>query len=567
MPPILLKSREENMKFFKSGSDILPSDISDRAFSKEYRNDGVNRREFLAMATTFGATTASAYAMLGMSTPVQASENPKHGGTIRIGMVVRAGKDPRSYDDSPQANISRGWLEYLVRYTHQFTFEPMLLESWEVSEDAKTYVLNVRPGVVWHNGDALTAEHVAYNIVRWCEKDAEGNSMAGRFNTLIDPETSKAAEGVIEVVDGMTVRLNLPKPDITLIAGMADYPAAIVHPSAGGSDPFLAPMGTGPYTLESHEIGVKSVLVRKEGHRWWNEGNGAYLDRIEYIDVGTDPTITLASYESDEIDANYETNGEFVDLLARLDLEQNEAVTAATIVLRANQNTEVNGQKPYADVRVRRALSMAVDNKVLLELGVNGLGISAQNHHVCPIHPEYAEVDRLPYDPAGAIALIKEAGMEDYEHDLISIDDDWRKATTDAMAAQLRDAGIKIKRTIIPGASFWNDWAKFPFSSTNWNMRPLGVQILALAYRSGEAWNETGFENAEFDDLLAVALATPDADKRRKIMEKLEIIMLEEGVVTQPYWRSLYNHNRPHVKGMGMHPTFEIHMDKIWVST
>jgi peptide/nickel transport system substrate-binding protein len=325
-------------------------------------------------------------------------------------------------------------------------------------------------------------------------------------------------------------------------------------------------MGTGPYTLESHEVGLKSVLVRKEGHKWWNEGNGAYLDRIEYIDVGTDPTIIVASYEAEEIDANYETSGDFVDVLARLDLEKNEAVTAATIVLRTNQNTEVNGRKPYTDVRVRRALSMAVDNKVLLELGVNGLGITAQNHHVCPIHPEYAEVDRIPYDPEGAMTLLKEAGMEDYEHELISIDDDWRKNTTDAMAGQLRDAGIKVKRSIVPGASFWNDWAKFPFSSTNWNMRPLGVQILALAYRSGEAWNETGFESSEFDDLLEKALATADTVRRREIMARLESIMLEEGVVTQPYWRSLYNHNRPNVKGMGMHPTFEIHMDKIWLS-
>ena len=554
------------MKFYKSGSDRLPTRIEDSARDSGHVKDEVSRREFLAMATTFGATTATAYAMLGMNVPVFASENPKVGGTIRIGMVVRAGKDPRSYDDSPQANISRGWLEYLVRYTHQSTFEPMLLESWEISEDAKTYILNVRPGVTWHNGDPLTADHVAYNITRWCDKEAEGNSMAGRFGSLIDADTGRAAKGAIEVVDGMTVRLNLPKPDITLIAGMADYPAAIVHPSAGNADPFLAPLGTGPYTLESHEVGVKAVLVRKQGHKWWNEGQGAYLDRIEYIDVGTDPAIIVNSYESEEIDANYESSGEFVALLTGLGLEQNEVVTAATVVIRPNQLAEIDGRKPYADVRVRRALSMAVDNSVLLELGVNGLGTTAQNHHVCPIHPEYANVDRLPHDPAAALALMKDAGMEDFEHELISIDDDWRKDTTDAMAGQLREAGIKVKRTVIPGSSFWNDWAKFPFSSTNWNMRPLGVQILALAYRSGEAWNETGFDNPAFDSLLAEALATPDADKRRGIMAKLETIMLEEGVVTQPYWRSLYNHNRSNVKGMGMHPTFEIHMDKIWLS-
>ena len=70
-----------------------------------------------------------------------------------------------------------------------------------------------------------------------------------------------------------------------------------------------------------------------------------------------------------------------------------------------------------------------------------------------------------------------EAGMADYEHELISIDDDWRKNTTDAVAAQLRDAGIKVKRTILPGSTFWNDWAKYPFSSTNWNHRPFATQF------------------------------------------------------------------------------------------
>ena len=50
-----------------------------------------------------------------------------------------------------------------------------------------------------------------------------------------------------------------------------------------------------------------------------------------------------------------------------------------------------------------------------------------------------------------------------------------------------------MKRTVIPGSSFWNDWTKYAWSTTEWNMRPLGVQVLALAYRSGEAWNEAAY--------------------------------------------------------------------------
>ena len=207
------------------------------------------------------------------------------------------------------------------------------------------------------------------------------------------------------------------------------------------------------------------------------------------------------------------------------DWSQHEIVTASTIVIRPNQLAEVDGKAPYADARVRKAISMAVDNSILLELGYGGRGVPAENHHVAPVHPEYAELPPLEVDPAGAKALMDEAGMGDYEHELISIDDAWRKDTTDAVAAQLRDAGINVKRTILPGNTFWNDWAKYPFSSTNWNHRPLGVQIWALAYRSGEAWNEFGYANPEFDAILEKALATADVEARRALMAEGEKIL------------------------------------------
>ena len=97
----------------------------------------------------------------------------------------------------------------------------------------------------------------------------------------------------------------------------------------------------------------------------------------------------------------------------------------------------------------------------------------------------------------------------------------------------MRDAGIKVKRTILPGSTFWNDWAKYPFSSTNWNHRPFATQVWGLAYRSGEAWNEFGWSNAEFDALLAEANSIADADARSEVAGKIQAIVVEKGVTIQ----------------------------------
>ena len=152
-----------------------------------------------------------------------------------------------------------------------------------------------------------------------------------------------------------------------------------------------------------------------------------------------------------------------------------------------------------------------------------------------------------------------------YEFELISYEQDYVKSPADVIAQQCREAGIKVKRTVIPGSTFWNDWTKYPWSTTEWNMRPLGVQVLALAYRSGEAWNEAAYANPDFDKKLNAALAIADTAKRKELMKDIEDILQDSGIMIQAFWRSLYRHTKPYVRNLEKHPTFELHMETVWL--
>ncbi len=547
---------------------------------EKLRRGEIDRRDFLRTATLLGMSSAAAYVMAGLRpgqgvTSAAHAQTPKKGGNLRVSMNVKAITDPATYDWSEKGNLARHMTEPLVRINKDNIAEPYLAERWEASEDLKTWTFHLRKGVKWSNGDDFGADDVVFNFERWLDP-ATGSSNQGRFSSMTETiDTGKkdkdgkpvmstvGSAGAIEKVDDNTVRFHLNRPDLSLPESMGDYPALIAHRrfSDEGGDLVKNPVGTGPFMLQDFAVGEKAVYTRRP-ESWW--GGDVYLDQITYVDHGDDPSAQLAAFASDQIDTNYRTNIEQVDVMKSIpNLVNYETVTAQCGVARMKVT-----EPPFDNKALRKAIQACIDNDRILEVVYFGRGAPGEDHHVAPIHPEYAELPKLKQDYELAKKYLVEAGYPDGIQ--IRIDcvanPTWEQNACKAMAEMLKPAGIDLAINIMPGGTYWDRWLTTPLGFTSWTHRPLGVQVLNLAYRSGVAWNETSYANPEFDKLLDEAGTLVNVEQRRQVMAKLQQILQEDAIIHQSSWRSIFITAHERVKGIYAQVAEEHHYNKVWLA-
>ncbi len=545
-----------------------------RLLKKELADGKIDRREFLRFATLLGMAVPAAYAFAGLpldgalARPARAAMPT--GGTLRLGTRVKSLTDPATYSwGGYDSNVTRQVCEYLTLTDSDNVTHPYLLEKWEASPDLKTWTLSIRNNIKWHNGEDFTADDVLWNLKRLTDP-AVGSSFIGLIQDFllnsVPNGTDKSGKpqtklvwwdaNAIEKVDSHTIRLNGKVPQVAIPEYLFHYPALMLYPGDKGVFD-VGSQGTGAFTMSEYQIG-KIASVRAVKNYWGQTvaapwAGGPYLDEIEFIDLGDNMATGISAMASHQVGGLVVTDPSQAPALKAMPfLKLYTVASAQCAVLRFHVDL-----KPWTDPKVRMAMRLGLENASFIELALRGLGTLGQDCHVAPVLPDYGKVPNIDLNIAKAKQLLSEAGYPNGFDTSLAVPSDtgWIIAQCQAAVEQWKAIGARVKLDVMPGAEYWNVWTKVPFGCTIWYHRPLGVMLLNLAYRTGVPWNESGYSNPEFDQLLNQAGGILEADKRADVMQKLQLILQNDGPMAQPAFAEAFTYMDKKVLGFEMHPT------------
>ncbi len=463
---------------------------------------------------------------------------PAYGDTIVVGSIGDASNLlPPLASDSASFDIIGLVYNGIVKYDKDLKLVGDLAESWDISPDGLEITFHLRKGVKWHDGVEFTAEDIMFG-----------------YQKIIDPKTPTAYASAFvevekaEVLDRYTFKVTYKEP---FAPGLASWGSLVVLPRhlLEGADitksPLTrSPVGTGPYRFVEWKTGEKITL---EYNPDYFEGR-PYIDRYVYRIIPEQATMFL------------ELKAERIDEMGLTPLQYRRQTNSPDFLKKFNKYRYLSFgytylgynllEPKFQDIRVRRAISSAINKQDIVDGVLLGLGRVATG----PFKPDTIwynpEVKRYPYDPDKARALLEEAGWVDTDRDgildkegkpfsftiITNQGNEQRKKSAEIIQRNLKEVGIEVKIHIIEWAAFINDFIdkkSFEAVILGWSLDPDPDQYDIWHSRKTKfkEFNFISYKNPEVDDLLVKARHTMDPEERRKYYFRFQEILAEE----QPY--------------------------------
>lgn len=429
--------------------------------------------------------------------------------SITIGMVLEPpGLDPTTGAAAAIGEITHlNIFEGLVQIRENGETEPLLANSWTVSDDRLTWSFTLKTGIKFHDGTDFDSSDVKFSFERYGGEQSRNKRKAVFAN--IDRIETPAP-------DRITFRLKQPSADFLFYLG--ENTAVITAPESAETNT-QKPVGTGPFAFVEWVKGDRVTLARAEIYR---EKDKIAMQRVTFKFIN-DAAAGVAALLAGDVDAfpifpAYES-------VQQLQRDERFAVSVGTT--EGETIVAVNNQRaPLNDIRVRRALMHGIDRKAVIDAATAGLGAPIGSHFP-PHHPAYEDLTgQYPYDPAKAKALLAEAGVTDLTLSLKLPPPPYARRGGEVVAAQLAAIGIKVEIETMEFAQ----WLESVFQGKNYDLTIIShVEPLDIMVYANPNYY-FGYDSADFRSIWSRAETARTQEERYAVLREAQRKLAEDSV-------------------------------------
>jgi len=511
---------------------------------------GLDRRAFLqglgvtAAAAAFGPLLASC-STGSASTSATSTGKPKRGGKATLAIQdTPVNMDPADGQLYASLQVYQNIFSELIEVDADYNYKPNLAASWQ-QEDAQTWSFELVDNAFFHNGEPVTSQDVAFTVQRM------KTHPLGVYLQFFDS---------VEVIDQHKFRIHLAKPFGAMEATLATLVDITNEKGINSGDPQSNPIGSGPYQLKEWSRGNHITLTRFDKYF---KPDKPYLDEITFRSV-SDNTVRLTGLQTGQFDWIQTVPPQQIPAL-----KKNSNISATSAGAFQPYLFMLNTTAPpFDDIRVRQAVSWAIDRAEIVKLAFFGSAVEA-TEAVSKPNPFYSGEN--PYkggpDLDKAKSLLSQAGRSSIDTTfLVPVNVPEQLAMAQVLQSQLKKIGINLNIQTVASAEWFGLISKGKYGITptyfSASLDP-GLAYYLLGY-SSSAFNFAGLKSSRIDGLLEKFMFEADQKVRKETYPEVVHAFADEAAVIfvanqqQQYW------TRPDLHGAEPLPSLELRLENLW---